>query len=75
MLFRSEPLLQGNACIGIATSGAYGHRVGKSLAFVAVAPQYAAPGIQFDLLIQAERRRATVLARPAFDPDNQRMKL
>lgn len=70
-----EPLLQGNACIGIATSGAYGHRVGKSLAFVAVAPQYAAPGVQFDLLIQAERRRATVLARPAFDPDNQRMKL
>jgi dimethylglycine dehydrogenase len=70
-----EPLLQGDACIGIATSGAYGHRTGKSLAFVAVAPQYATPGTQFDLLIQGERRRATVLARPAFDPDNQRMKL
>jgi dimethylglycine dehydrogenase len=69
-----EPILRGAECIGVATSGAYGHRVGKSLAFAAVAPQFAAPGTEFDLLIQGERRQARVLERAAFDPDNHRMK-
>jgi dimethylglycine dehydrogenase len=69
-----EPILSGAECIGLATSGAYGHRVHKSLAFAAVAPPFAAPGTQFDLLIQRERRRARVLEHAAFDPDNERMK-
>lgn len=70
----AESILVGERCIGVSTSGGYGHRVGKSLAFVAVPPSYAAPGQSFDILIQGERRRATVLKDPAFDPDNARMK-
>jgi dimethylglycine dehydrogenase len=69
-----EPVLRGDECIGVATSGGYGHRVRKSLAFASVAPPFAAPGTEFDLLIQGERRRARVLERAAFDPDNERMK-
>jgi dimethylglycine dehydrogenase len=69
-----EPVLTGDRCIGVTTSGGYGHRVQKSLAFACVPPEFAAPGSRFDVLIQGERRAATVLAAPAFDPDNSRMR-
>jgi dimethylglycine dehydrogenase len=69
-----EPVLVAERCIGVTTSGAYGHRVGKSLAFAAVHPDHAAPSSGFDILIQGERRRAQVLDRAAFDADNSRMR-
>jgi dimethylglycine dehydrogenase len=69
-----EPALIGDRCIGVATSGAYGHRVKQSLAFVCVEPKYAVPGSVFDLFIQGQRRRAIVLARPPYDPENLRMR-
>jgi dimethylglycine dehydrogenase len=69
-----EPVLIGDRCIGVVTSGAHGHRVKRSLAFACVPPEFAAPGARFDLLIQGERRAATVLAGAAFDPDNLRMR-
>jgi dimethylglycine dehydrogenase len=69
-----EPALDGDRCIGVTTSGAYGHRVDKSLVFACVEPPFAIPGSVFDVLIQGERRRTTVLAQAAYDPDNSRMK-
>ena len=69
-----EPCLVGDGCIGLATSGSYGHRVGKSLFFAAVPLSHAAPGAQFDILLQGDRRRAMVLEQPAYDPDNLKMK-
>jgi dimethylglycine dehydrogenase len=69
-----EPVLDQDRCIGVTTSGAYGHRVRKSLAFACVPPQFAAPGSVFEILIQGERRPATVLEHAAFDPDNIRMR-
>jgi len=70
-----EPVFDADRCIGVTTSGAYGHRVKKSLAFACVPPQHAAPGSTFELLIQGERRRATVLEHAAFDPANSRMRV
>lgn len=70
----TEPCLVGEACIGLVTSGGYGHRTGKSLFFACVPPEYAVPGSKFDIVLQGERRPATVLADPAYDPDNSRMK-
>jgi len=69
-----EPVLDSDRCIGVITSGAYGHRVNKSLAFACVDPEFAAPGCAFEVLIQGERRAATVLGAAAFDPDNARMR-
>jgi len=69
-----EPVLVGGRCIGVTTSGGYGHRVEKSLAFACVDPTHAAPGSVFDILLQGEERRATVLPAPAFDADNARMR-
>jgi dimethylglycine dehydrogenase len=71
----AEPVLIDDRCIGLTTSGGYGHRVAKSLAFACVDPRFAAPGTRFDLLLQGERRPAVVLERPAFDPDNARMRV
>jgi dimethylglycine dehydrogenase len=69
-----EPVLAGDRCIGVTTSGAYGHRVQRSLAFACVAPEFAQPDRRFDVLIQGERRAATVLKAAAFDPQNSRMR-
>jgi dimethylglycine dehydrogenase len=71
-----EPVLANDGrCIGVTTSGAYGHRVRKSLAFASVEPAFEAAGSTFDILLQGERRRATVLPAPAFDADNARMRV
>ncbi len=67
----NEPAFDaGGAVMGIATSGAWGHTVGRSLAFVYVAPEFEAPGSVFELDLLGERRRATVLAEAAYDPAN-----
>jgi dimethylglycine dehydrogenase len=70
-----EPALSRDRCIGLVTSGAYGHRVRKSLAFAAVDTAFAAAGSRFDVLIQGGRRSATVLGAPPYDPDNLRMRV
>jgi len=57
----------------VTTSGAFGHRVEKSLAFPGVGPYFAAPGSVFDVLIR-RRARQRCLGR-GFDPDNLRMRL
>ncbi len=71
----AEPVLAAEVCIGITTSGSYGHRVNKSLAFACVEASHSAPGSVFEVLIQGERHRARVLAAPAFDADNSRMRV
>ncbi len=60
--------------MGIGGSGAYGHSVGKSLAFVFVAPEYEEPGSTFELDMLGVRRTATVLAEPAYDPKNEALR-
>jgi dimethylglycine dehydrogenase len=71
----AEPVMVGERCIGLTTSGGYGHRTGKSLFFACVPPDHAAPGSQFDIYLQGEMRAATVLADPAYDADNAKMKV
>ena len=60
--------------MGIGTSGAWGHSVGRSLAFVYVDPRFEAPGSTFELDLLGERRTATVLAEAAYDPQNQALR-
>ena len=67
----NEPAFDADGNVmGIATSGAWGHTVGRSLAFVYVAPEFEAPGSTFEIDLLGERRLATVLAEPAYDPAN-----
>ncbi len=70
-----EPILLGESCIGMTTSGGYGHRTNQSLFFACVPPEQAEPGTVFDIYLQGERRAARVLGQPAYDPDNAKMKV
>lgn len=60
--------------VGLTTSGGYGHRVGKSLAFAYVKPDFAAPGTEMTVWLLGEARGAQVLDGPAYDPANERLK-
>jgi dimethylglycine dehydrogenase len=65
-----EPVMDGEKVIGVTTSGGYGHTVAKSLCFAYVEPSHMKPGARFDIEILGDRRKATVLAEPAYDPGN-----
>ncbi len=67
-----EPVFIDGTCVGVATSGGYGHAVGKSLAFVYVPPKNATPGAKMEIGLLGERRKAIVLAEPAYDPKSER---
>ena len=71
----AEPCMVGDDCIGLTTSGGFGHRTGKSLFFACVPHDHAAPGTQFEIQLQGEFHTATVLEHPAYDPDNAKMKV
>lgn len=60
--------------IGLTTSGGYGHRVGKSLAFAYVDPNHAEPGTKMTVWLLGEARAATVLEDPAYDAQNERLR-
>ena len=68
----NEPVYRGDKVVGVTTSGAYGHAVGKSLAFAYVDPQMTAPGEAFDILMLGERRKARIIAESIWDPKNDR---
>ncbi len=72
----NEPAYDGDDnVIGIGTSGAFGHAVGKSLGFVYVTPDFEAPGSTFELDILGARRTATVLVEPAYDANNDSIRV
>ena len=70
----NEPCYDGDRIIGLTTSGAWGHRVAKSLAFAYVDPALANPGSTFEIELMGERRPATVLAEAAYDATNLRLR-
>ena len=69
-----DPSGDGSRCMGITTGGAWGHTVGKSLAFDYVDPAFEAPGSTFEITLFGERHKAPVLAAPAHDPANERVR-
>ncbi len=70
----NEPVYANGDIVGVTTSGAYGHAVGKSLAFAYVPPDMIAPGTGFEIDILGSRRAATIIDEPAYDPDNTRLR-
>ncbi len=62
------------AAIGVTTSGGYGHSTGKSLGFAYVETAFAAPDSVLEVELLGQRRAATVLAEPVWDPKNVRLR-
>ena len=70
--FYAHTVWQGDAPVGTVTSGAHGHRTGKSLALAYLRDPAARTDLTVDIL--GQRRAATILDRPPFDPDNTRLR-
>ena len=70
----SEPIFAGGNCVGVTTSGGYGHFVGKSLGFGYVPPMLSEPGTELSIDLLGRRCRAIVLKDPVYDPANTRLR-
>ncbi len=68
-----EPIWHADRVVGWVTSGAYGHRVGRSLALGYI-PAALECADEFDIEIIGERRRAVRLPKPAFDPSGSMLR-
>lgn len=62
-------LLEGRV-VGSTASVAYGHTIGKILAFAYIKPEAARHGTALQVIIHGEPRAARVLAEAAYDPKN-----
>jgi dimethylglycine dehydrogenase len=69
-----EPIWHDGKPVGWVTSGAYGHRVGASLALGYVPQALAQADAGFEIEIIGERRAAVRLAQPAYDPSGALMR-
>ena len=67
-------MFDGDECIGVTTSGGFGHYVNKGLGFGYVDLSHCSPGTTFDVVLLGERYQVTVLEVPAHDPDNKRLR-
>jgi dimethylglycine dehydrogenase len=72
-----EPIWHAGKVIGWVTSGGYGHYVDRSLAQGYVPKELAGDGGKgsFEIEILGERRPATIIADPPFDPTGARMRM
>lgn len=66
----NEPVYRDGSIVGVTTSGAFGHAVGRSLAFAYVDPAMTNEGTAFEILMFGSRRAARIIAEPAYDPEN-----
>ncbi len=70
----NEPLYRDGEMVGRCTAGAYGHKVGKSLALAYVDAAHADEGTALEIEILGVRRPATVIPESPWDPENARLR-
>ena len=66
-----EAVLSEGRQVGAVSSIAWGHGVGRLLAFAYVKPALAAPGTRLQVVVMGVARDAEVLAGPVYDPGNE----
>jgi len=69
-----EPVYLDERCVGVTTSGAYGHHTGKSLAFAYVEAALSKKDTSLGIDLLGERCAASVLSEPVYDPENLKLK-
>ena len=72
--YGNEPIVQNGKRVGLTTGGAYGHAVGKSLTFAYVEPKLAGLGGEFEIMLMGNMCKARIIADPAWDPKNERLR-
>ncbi len=63
-----EAVLLAGRVVGSTASVAYGHTVGKILAFAYVKQEAASPGTELEVVIAGETRKGRILGEAAYDP-------
>jgi len=66
-----DPIYSGNEIIGTITSGGFGHRVGKNIAFAFVKPEFALKDTELAIGILGERYKATICDHCLYDKENK----
>lgn len=72
-VFGIEQVFANGRAVGLTTSGAFGHTVGKSLAFAYVEPGSATSDTELEVEILGRRCRARILDDAVYDPQNSRL--
>ena len=67
-------VFDGEANVGLTTSGVWSHTLNKSVALAYVKADKAAPGTKLQVNVLGQMRNATVHAEPLYDPKNQRLR-
>ncbi|MEM7337096.1 MAG: FAD-dependent oxidoreductase [Actinomycetota bacterium] len=70
----SDGVYADGRCIGMVTTGSYGHHVGQGLAFAYLAPEHCAPGTELQVRVVGEFRPARILSEPIYDADASRLR-
>lgn len=70
----NEAVYHDRELVGITTGGAYGHRVGYSLAFAYLEPELVAQGVAVSVMTSAGMRAAHVEMDAVYDPANDRLR-
>jgi dimethylglycine dehydrogenase len=69
-----ESIWNGGDVVGRVTSGGWGHRVGSSLALGFIDAELSEPGTRLAIEILDEKRLATVVQTPYYDPENAKLR-
>jgi len=69
----NEPVYHNGKVVGVVTSGGYGFRTKKSLAFAYVKSDLSEAS-DLEIEIQGKKRKAKILQKVVYDPDNKKLK-
>ncbi|MCX8521086.1 MAG: hypothetical protein ORN28_06060, partial [Rhodoferax sp.] len=67
-------VFQGDANVGLTTSGGWSHTLNKSVALAYVRTDLAVPGTPLQVEVLGQLQSATVQAEPLYDPKNERLR-
>jgi len=68
----NEPVYHNNKVVGVVTSGGYGFRTKKSLAFAYVKSDLSEVS-ELEIEIQGKKRKAKILHKVVYDPENKKL--
>ena len=63
-----EPVIYDNKVVGSTASVAFGHTIGKILAFAYVRPHVNVPGTEVEIVVAGKPRKGRILGEAAYDP-------
>jgi dimethylglycine dehydrogenase len=69
-----EPIWLGGEVMGFCTSGGYSHHLGQSMAFGFLPRDRVADGLEVEIEILGQMRKARLIPAPLFDPDGARLR-